>query len=205
MTVICITMKKKTQIGEEALKIILLGDSSVGKTSLINSWLNETFEPETRPTIGTSNFFKTVELSDESEVKISLWDTAGQEQYRTIAPLYIRGSKVAIIVTSSIDSQSFKSISFWIELISATQVNDTKLILAINKIDLMDSAIDDLTDLIEEYKPKFDQFFCVSAKTGENVDSLFIAAAFLAKEVQSLSNNNSIAEFNELKTNRSCC
>ncbi|KAK8892204.1 hypothetical protein M9Y10_029427 [Tritrichomonas musculus] len=205
MTVNCITMKKKTQIGEEALKIILLGDSSVGKTSLINSWLNETFEPETRPTIGTSNFFKTVELSDESEVKISLWDTAGQEQYRTIAPLYIRGSKVAIIVTSSIDSQSFKSISFWIELISATQVNDTKLILAINKIDLMDSAIDDLTDLIEEYKPKFDQFFCVSAKTGENVDSLFIAAAFLAKEVQSLSNNNSIAEFNELKTNRSCC
>lgn len=205
MTVNCITMKKKTQIGEEALKIILLGDSSVGKTSLINSWLNETFEPETRPTIGTSNFFKTVELSDESEVKISLWDTAGQEQYRTIAPLYIRGSKVAIIVTSSIDSQSFKSISFWIELISATQVSDTKLILAINKIDLMDSAIDDLTDLIEEYKPKFDQFFCVSAKTGENVDSLFIAAAFLAKEVQSLSNNNSIAEFNELKTNRSCC
>lgn len=205
MTVNCITMKKKTQIGEEALKIILLGDSSVGKTSLINSWLNETFEPETRPTIGTSNFFKTVELSDESEVKISLWDTAGQEQYRTIAPLYIRGSKVAIIVTSSIDSQSFKSISFWIELISATQVNDTKLILAINKIDLMDSAIDDLTDLIEEYKPKFDQFFCVSAKTGENVDSLFIAAAFLAKEVQSLSNNNSIAEISELKTNRSCC
>lgn len=199
------SMQKKASINGEAQKIILLGDSSVGKTSLINCWLNGSFEPETRPTIGTSNFFKTVELENNDTVKVSLWDTAGQEQYRTIAPLYVRGSKVAIIVTSSVDPQSFKSIPFWVELISATQTNNTKILLAINKIDLIESDNENVTELIEEYKTNFDQFFCVSAKNGENVDSLFTSAAMLAKEVQTFSNYKSITEFNEPKTNRSCC
>ena len=198
-------MSKKTLIGEEAHKVILLGDSSVGKTSLINCWLSDSFEPVMRPTIGTSNFFKTIELEDGNKIKISLWDTAGQEQYRTIAPLYIRGSKVAIIVASSIDQQSFKSIHFWTNLISSTQANDTKLLLAINKIDLVDLVIENLTELIEANKHNFEQFFCVSAKTGECVDSLFRTAALLAKKVQSLDKHNTITEINEPKTNHSCC
>lgn len=198
-------MQRKLSINEETHKIILLGDSSVGKTSLIDCWLNGSFEPETRPTIGTSNFFKTVELENSTPIKVSIWDTAGQEQYRTIAPLYVRGSKVAIIVTSSVDPQSFKSIPFWIDLISATQANYTKLLLAINKIDLIDFENESITDLIEEFKPSFDQFFCVSAKDGENVDSLFTTAAVLAREVQTFSNYKSITDFAEPKTNRSCC
>lgn len=198
-------MQKKALINEEAHKIILLGDSSVGKTSLINCWLNGSFETETRPTIGTSNFFKTVKSPNNDPIKVSLWDTAGQEQYRTIAPLYVRGSKVAIVVTSSIDIQSFRSIPFWIELVSAAQANYTKLLLAVNKIDLIDSTSENIIDLIGEYKQNFDQLFFVSAKSGENVDSLFTAAAQLAKEIQSFNNCNSITDFAEPKTNRSCC
>lgn len=189
---------------DQQYKVILLGDSSVGKTSLMNRWLNGTFDNQSKPTIGAANFTKIVHTPSGEMINIVLWDTAGQEQYRTVAPLYVRGSRVAIIVASTTDHESFSSIPFWINLITSTQTSETKKILAINKIDLVDGTDEKISNYIEEYRSVFDHFFLVSAKTGENVNELFDGAAIQATSV-AINEPLQPPQFVEPKTNNSCC
>jgi small GTP-binding protein len=157
-------------------KVILLGNSGVGKTSLFNRWTNNFFGPSATPTIGATNAFKAVDLG-KKVVKITLWATAGQEQCRSITPLYIRGSKCVIIVTEP-SLESFGSIHGWIGMIRETLPGPIGTLLAINKCDLRDPwDAEELTAVIETHKETFSGIFAVSAKSGTNVDLLFQEAA----------------------------
>ena len=196
-------MRKNSFSAETSHKIILLGDSNVGKTSLANRWLCNSYESSTRPTIGATNTLKTIEI-DSQPVNISLWDTAGQEQYRAIAPLYVRKAKVAIIVTSACVEASFDSIQFWKNTLSNTGSDEIKIILAVNKIDLIDSDDRKLVDLIEKYKEGFDELLLVSAKTGENVENLFLTAAKMAISININQEKQPIPVFSD-ENKKSCC
>jgi small GTP-binding protein len=160
-------------------KVILLGNSGVGKTSLFNRWTNNAFEPSPHPTIGASNTFKAVEL-DQRVVKITLWDTAGQEQFRSITPLYIRGAKCAILVTEP-TVESFESLHGWIRMLRETLSERIGTVRAVTKAAGKDPWDDsELTALIEANRQSFTGVFAVSAKTGTNVDLLFQEAARVA-------------------------
>jgi small GTP-binding protein len=163
-----------------ALKVILLGNPGVGKTSLVTRWMDNHWDPEVVPTVGTSNNLRNVKLGQKS-VKIALWDTAGQEQFRSITPLYIRGARVAIIVTATDSPESFDAIPSWLEILGISEEKPIPALLAVNKIDFRDPWGDDtLSKAIESNRSRFVTVFAVSAATGQDVEELFREAVRIA-------------------------
>ncbi|OHT11917.1 small GTP-binding protein [Tritrichomonas foetus] len=160
-------------------KIVLLGNSGVGKTSLVMRWTTGNFQQSIKTTIGSNHQRKTVTI-DKYDVDLYLWDTAGQEQYRALTPLYTRSASAAIITASIDDEGSFEALQTWIDLLSSSCQRTPPMILAVNKIDLMNQpeAVQLSTEEIEaRYLPLFSSIFFVSAATGEGVDTVFMQAA----------------------------
>ena len=93
-------------------KLVLLGSSSVGKSSIAIRAVNGSFNETNEPTIGAAFFTKTIDTGD-NVVKFEIWDTAGQERYLSLAPLYYRGANVIFIVYDSTNYESFKKCKFY--------------------------------------------------------------------------------------------
>jgi len=193
-------------------KIVLLGDQSVGKTSLITRFMYDTFDNTYQATIGIDFLSKTLYLDDRT-VRLQLWDTAGQERFRSLIPSYIRDSSVAIVVFDITNKQSFLSTSKWIGDVRAERGNDVIIVLVGNKADLSDKRevpIEEATQKAEELGIMFME---TSAKAGHNVKSLFKKIAMslpgMEKENQSAeAQNNNIdvtrTEANEVPEASSC-
>jgi small GTP-binding protein len=167
---------------EAARKVILLGNTGVGKTSLASRWVYSDYDPDVAPTIGASNLFKEISLGDKL-INVTLWDTAGQEQFRAITPLYVRGARAAIIVVATDAAESFDAIPTWLDLLAAAQEKPISALLAVNKSDLQDPWADEtLSKAIELYRESFLTVFAVSAVSGDQVSELFCEAARIAEE-----------------------
>jgi len=153
-------------------KIVLLGDQSVGKTSLITRFMYDNFDNNYQATIGIDFLSKTMYLEDRT-VRLQLWDTAGQERFRSLIPSYIRDSSVAIVVFDITNRQSFLSTSQWIEEVRSERQNDVIIALVGNKADLNDKR----QVTWEEGNAKATEldimFMETSAKAGHNVKGLF--------------------------------
>ena len=126
--------KKKEKIIQD-IKVILLGDSGVGKTSLINVITGNEFSEETTCTISTTYVAKNYKINS-NEYKVNLWDTAGQEKYRQITKLFYKGSDIVIFVYDIASKESFKNLKMWIQEVK--DIIDTKYTYALlgNKKDL---------------------------------------------------------------------
>jgi small GTP-binding protein len=159
-----------------SFKTVLLGDSGVGKTSLLTRWTLGRYIKTTVPTVGATHHRKPLVLDDE-EVDLFLWDTAGQEQFQALAPLYARWSSAAILVTSIVDPRSFQNIDKWISLLESANDQVPPVILAINKVDLRSEGARSMDELETEFRGRFAAIFFVSAATGEEVENLFKFAA----------------------------
>ncbi|KAI0070688.1 ras-domain-containing protein [Panus rudis PR-1116 ss-1] len=165
-------------------KIVLLGDQSVGKTSLITRFMYDTFDNTYQATIGIDFLSKAMYLEDRT-VRLQLWDTAGQERYRSLIPSYIRDCSVAIVVFDITNRQSFLSTSKWIDDVRSERGNDVIIVLVGNKADLSDKRQDHeyiyifpfAQVTLEEANAKANElgimFMETSAKAGHNVKSLF--------------------------------
>ncbi|OAX33515.1 GTP binding protein [Rhizopogon vinicolor AM-OR11-026] len=157
-------------------KVVLLGDQSVGKTSLITRFMYDQFDNTYQATIGIDFLSKTMYVEDRT-VRLQLWDTAGQERFRSLIPSYIRDSSVAIVVYDITDRQSFLSTSTWIDDVKAERGSDVMIVLVGNKADLSEKR----QVTIEEATAKSTQmnimFIETSAKAGLNVKSLFTKIA----------------------------
>ncbi|PAV23867.1 GTP binding protein [Pyrrhoderma noxium] len=153
-------------------KIVLLGDQSVGKTSLITRFMYDTFDNTYQATIGIDFLSKTMYLEDRT-VRLQLWDTAGQERFRSLIPSYIRDSSVAIVVYDITNRASFLSTSKWIDEVRSERGNDVIIVLVGNKADLSDKR--EVT--LEQGNEKADElkimFMETSAKAAYNVKTLF--------------------------------
>ena len=155
-------------------KAVLLGNSSVGKTSLMQRWTTGLFNPNTHPTVGSNHQKQRVDL-DGQAVDVYIWDTAGQERFQALTPLYARGASVAIIVVSIADGDSLMNVDQWIELLHSASDDEPPMVLAINKIDLEnDSPAFTRDEVAEHYASRFAGVFYVSAATGEGVSDLFL-------------------------------
>jgi Ras-related protein Rab-5C len=166
---------------EAEVKIVLVGNASVGKTCIVTKATSGTFDDESVPTLGASYLPKTVAVG-KTNVNLQLWDTAGQERYRGLTPMYYRDARIALIVYSVTDPASFEGITDWFTSLTEHADADTKLFLVGNKIDLDERKVEESEGQrkAEEIKAEFAE---VSAKTGAGIDVLFlrIAESFLER------------------------
>ena len=121
---------------EYLFKVILIGDSSVGKTNLLTRFVKNEFNAQSKPTIGVDFFSKTVQI-DRKSVKAQIWDTAGQERFKAFSSAYYNGSFGAIIVYDVTNKESFENVKNWISELK-THLDFPKLVVMLigNKKDM---------------------------------------------------------------------
>ena len=158
-------------------KIIIIGDSYVGKSCLAIKATKGTFESLYTPTVGFEflTFFVKIE---NSNIKLQIWDTCGQEVYRSLIGSFYRNSSLAIIVYAIDNDSSFSSIDTWVNELKTKGNPDMAIFLVGNKADLEDKRVitkDMASDVCDSHNIKF--FLETSARTGFNVKNIFIEAA----------------------------
>ena len=157
-------------------KVVLLGEGRVGKSSIGNKWMNNTFDPNRRSTVAAAFFQKSV-ICGGKTVDIVLWDTAGQEEYHSLAPIYFKDAQAAILVYSVIDANSFERMMQWKKELVMSRGENIKVVIAANKIDMPSQRV-----ITPQQGAEFAQkigcpIFEVSAKTGQGIDMLFQSLA----------------------------
>ena len=161
-------------------KVIILGDSGVGKSCLTLKATKDRFEPKYAPTIGFEFFNFNICFEEKERINLHIWDTCGQEVYRSFISNFFRNSSLAIIVYSIDDKKSFDDIEEWVKDIKISSNPDTKLLLLGNKADL-ENMREVKYEEGEQMKKiyHFSYFNETSAKTGLNVTEVFVQAAKL--------------------------
>ena len=149
-------------------KIIFVGDAGVGKTSIINRIVDNPFSDAYEMSIGVDFMSKNLRYRGQN-IKLQIWDSAGQEKYKGLIPSYVRNSSIVFVVYDISSRSSFKNVSSWISFIKS--IESTTIILCGNKTDLN-------REVQKSEGEQFAQkegisFFEVSAKTNENVKSMF--------------------------------
>jgi small GTP-binding protein len=169
-------------------KVVILGNSGVGKTSLVMQWTIGDYEAQVGPTIGANHQRKSVTVQGE-EVDLFLWDTAGQEQFQALTPLYAHSAATALIVVAVDDLDSFKGIPTWTDLLTRSCDKTPPIVLLVNKMDRAERAVLTNQDIKDRYASSFQALFFVSASTGEGVDRAFQYAGELAYDFTVQSGN----------------
>ncbi len=194
----------KTNKTMYSTKIVLLGETGVGKTSIAIRFAQDKFAPYQESTIG-AGFLSKIQERPEHMVKYEIWDTAGQERYRALVPLYYRGANIAIIVYDITAKPSFQQAKIWVNRVQKEHPA-CKIYLVGNKLDDPSKRIIQ-TDTADKYADEKDIVFMeVSAKTKDNIDELF---NIIADEIPKLpvpensnnafqleSNNNDVSYYN---------
>ena len=162
-----------------SFKIIVIGDSGVGKSCLTNKAIKNIFEETYNATMGFEFFNFNVKINDKI-IKLQIWDTCGQELYHSLITNFYRNSSLAIVVYSVDQKESFENLENWMKEIRTNSNPDIKVFLIGNKIDLIEQR-KITTEEGEAYSKqnKFDKFLEASAKTGVNAQQIFIDAAKL--------------------------
>jgi small GTP-binding protein len=156
---------------QATFKIVFLGESGCGKTSIISRYIDKEFTGTLCPTVGCAG--RTIDYQYRNHaLTLLLWDTAGQELYRSLTPIYYRNSAAAIIVYDLSVRDTFEQIQGWIEELHST-VGDIVMVLCANKSDLEDArAVEELEGAALAHSVNA-QFVETSAKTGRGLDLLF--------------------------------
>ncbi|KAL3832010.1 hypothetical protein ACJMK2_023694 [Sinanodonta woodiana] len=154
------------------LKILIIGESGVGKSSLLLRFTDDTFDPEQTATIGVDFKVKTLTV-DGNGAKLAIWDTAGQERFRTLTPSYYRGAQGVILVYDVTSRQSFSKLDAWLnELETFSTKHEVIKMLVGNKID-MDKREVSKEDGLRFARKHQMLFIEASAKTKEGVQCAF--------------------------------
>ena len=162
-------------------KLILVGDSGVGKSCLLLRFADDTYTQSYISTIGVDFKIKTIQLDDKT-VKLQIWDTAGQERFRTITSSYYRGAHGIIIVYDVTDRESFNNVKHWIEEINKYAADGVKKLLVGNKSDLQSKKVVSFDEARELADSLGIGFMETSAKNSHNVEQAFHLMANEIKE-----------------------
>ena len=153
-------------------KLIVVGDQSTGKSCILNRFANEIFEENYQATIGLDFQSKTVNIKGH-DIRLVLYDTAGQEKFRSLIPMYIREAQIILLVYDVTNKESFDSIPKWFSEVLDVKNDEAVFALIGNKIDLIDNrqvTYEEGKKLANEKNIIFEE---VSAKDGQNFDELF--------------------------------
>ena len=166
-------MKKNSPENNLTFKIITLGNPGVGKTSIIQRYLGNSFDDNSMSTVGILFSYKVVKLDNNESINLKLIDTGGQEKYRSMSKSYFRNTDGVLFVFSLNNSESFKEITEWIKMFNDNNngKNNIPRYLVGNKCDLQKEIEQDKIDAIaKEYDLKY---YETSAKTNVEIDKLF--------------------------------
>ena len=157
---------------EYLFKIILIGSSGVGKSSILQRYMKKTFDENYKITIGVDFLMKTLTINKQL-VKLQVWDTAGQEKYKSMVSSYYRGAHVALIVFDLTSHLSFEALPSWIENFYKNGPEQKNTILIGNKKDLVEErqVTQEEAELFSQTNNKI--YFETSAKEGDNIDYVF--------------------------------
>ena len=158
-------------------KIIFLGDQYVGKSSILNRFYQDKFEPDYQATIGLDFHSKNVEIKNTT-IRLLLYDTAGQEKFKSLIPMYIRDANIIIVVYDITNKDSFLHTEHWVNETKDLKREDAIFVLVGNKIDLDDNRAVSTKEADEFANSKGFLFHEVSAKTGEEIQELFTTNIF---------------------------
>ena len=154
-------------------KVVFVGDAGVGKTQIINKFVKNKFSNDYNPTIGLDFYFKTIN-SNEKIIKLQLWDSSGQEKFRTMIQNFYKNVHLIVFVYAVDDKNTFENIKNWVKNVKEQTDEKTKFLLVGNKCDLKkEKSV--FTEEAQEYAKKNEmEFIEVSAKEGTNInDDMF--------------------------------
>ena len=194
-------MEKK----EFLYKILLLGDSSVGKTCFLMRYVDNTFQEIHMSTIGLDYKLKTVQLEDGKMVKIQIWDTAGQDRFRSITKNYYKGAHGIVLIYDVTNKKSFENVTNWINQIREEVSDKVTIVLVGNKIDEEEKRVvttEQGKKMADDFKL---MFFECSAKTGVNIDSTFNELVKKTLENYSKIDGKGAKLKNKKKDKKGCC
>ena len=205
----------------QKFKIIFVGDQGVGKSSILNRFAQDKFEPDYQATIGL-DFHSKNAIINGANVRLLLYDTAGQEKFKSLIPMYIRDANIIIVVYDVTIKDSFTHTSHWVNETKDLKKEDAIFVLVGNKIDLETNRQVSIKEAEEFAKQNDFLFFEVSAKTGVNVHELFNNNIFPAmakkfnivgdeeggeenKNEEGKNNNVKLGEEKVKKEKKGCC
>jgi len=188
-------------IPEISHKVVFLGDSNTGKTSIIFKYLKLAQQPF--PTIAASSFPISIPIQD-NPVNISCWDTAGQESYRSLVPMYARDAEVACLVFDQSNKKTFDSLPRWLEYIQS-DIGIKSVIIVSNKNDL--EPVVPLDEAFEFCTDRKLQLVATSALAGTNITFLFIKIAQMIVDATAdrVQREKGLKLEPERKEEKSCC
>jgi small GTP-binding protein len=152
-------------------RVVVIGDSTVGKTSLLNHLTLRPFDPQVLPTVISDFRIHTRDINGIS-VELQLWDTAGQEKFRSIAPIYFRNAAAAVVVYDCTSRETFDHVPRWIEDFREIAGPETVVALAANKTDLRDISVVSRAEALELAASGNYLFLETSARTGAGIQEL---------------------------------
>ena len=167
-------MKEKEKESKELIfKIITIGNSGVGKTSIIKRYVHNSFDEQSLSTIGIGIAFKEVTLKNGKSIKLKFIDTAGQETYKALTKTYYKNTDGVLFIFSLDDRKSFVEISDWIKSFKNANNDNIPKYLIGNKSDLNEKCVEE--EEIKQLKEEHDLISCFysSAKTNTNIDPIF--------------------------------
>jgi Ras-related protein Rab-1A len=165
---------------DHLFKLLLIGDSGVGKSCLLLRFADDTYTESYISTIGVDFKIRTIEINGKS-IKLQIWDTAGQERFRTITSSYYRGAHGIIVVYDVTDQASFSNVKQWLQEIDRYACENVNKLLVGNKCDLTTKKVVDYNTAKEFADGLGIPFLETSAKNSTNVEDAFIT---MATEIQ---------------------
>jgi Ras-related protein Rab-6A len=201
-------------------KLIFLGDQGTGKSSILNRFVEDKFDSNYQATIGLDFQSKNIQI-DNQDIHLLLYDTAGQEKFRSLIPMYTREANIIILVYDITRKDSFLHIPSWINELTNVKIEDIIFVLVGNKIDLNNErnvSFEEGKKYAEDNNFIFEE---VSAKTGENFPELFYNKLFeqinikfkpggqqMEQEINEIGKvklNNNNNENNNKNERKNCC
>ena len=160
----------------DSIKVVLVGETGVGKTSIITQFVDENFQKDQQSTTGGTFSIKTGLCDNGKKLKFEIWDTAGQEKYRALTKLFYKDVNAAVMVYDITRKQTFEELkNYWTEQIKDNSLSNTFIAIAANKSDLVDKE-EVNEEEARDYAKSIDAIFLsTSAKNAQTVQDLFTA------------------------------
>ena len=189
-------------------KVVVVGSSGVGKTAIVQRLIDNTFIEDTQSTVGVE--FKSFSVESDGFVcKLSIWDTAGQEKFRSVSKAYFRNAVGAVLVFSLDDLDSFNELNSWINDLTSLATPNAAILLVGNKADLTDKRSITENEALDFAKRYNVEYIETSAKEGQNVKETFtrlakiIAEKIKNKEIKGTFQNSATPPISQLNGERS--